>query len=56
METGSPSGPVIIGTPATVRLVSVFCIAATLNGLVNFSADLPGPGAVTLPGTFMVRP
>ncbi len=53
-ETGKPAvGPITIGTPASATLASVFCIAATPNGLVNFAADLPGPGATSLPGTFM---
>jgi len=33
----------------------VFCIAATANQLVNVSADLPGPGAISLPGTFLAH-
>jgi hypothetical protein len=33
----------------------VFCIAGTGNGLVDGSADLPGPGAVSLPGVFLVH-
>ncbi len=55
-ETGAAAGPIMIGTPASARLAAIFCIASTSNGLVNFAADLPGPGAVTLPGTFTVRP
>ena len=54
-ENGVPSGPISIGVPATGTLASVFCIGATPNGLVNFSADLPGPGAVSLPGQFVVN-
>jgi hypothetical protein len=30
-------------------LGSVFCIPATGNLLIDGAADLPGPGAVTLP-------
>ena len=30
-------------------------IAATGNGIVDGAADLPGPGAVSLPGTFVVN-
>jgi hypothetical protein len=33
----------------------VFCIAATGNGLVDASADLPGPGAISLPGSFLAH-
>jgi hypothetical protein len=51
-ENGAPAGPVSSGTPTSVTLASVFCIAATSNGLVNASADLPGPGAISLPGLF----
>src|SRR5262245_7244871 len=47
------TGPIAVGTPASATLASVFCIASTPNGLVNFAADLPGPGATSLPGTFL---
>src|SRR5262249_12278992 len=40
------------GVPATATLASVFCIASTGNGIVDGAADLPGPGAVSLPGTY----
>jgi hypothetical protein len=53
-ENGSPAGAITQGTPADATLASVFCIAATGNGLVDASADLPGPGAVSLPGQFLV--
>ena len=51
-ENGSPAGAMTTGMPANVTLAYVFCIIATPNGLVNFAADLPGPGAVALAGTF----
>lgn len=54
-ETGATPGAITIGTPIAARLAAVFCIPATPLGLVNYAADLPGPGAVTLPGTFTVR-
>ncbi|MCI0686194.1 MAG: hypothetical protein L0Y54_02990, partial [Sporichthyaceae bacterium] len=54
-ETGSPAGPITPEVPADATLASVFCIAATGNGLVDASANLPGPGAVSLPGQFVVR-
>jgi hypothetical protein len=41
--------------PADVTLAYVFCISGTPSGLVNFAVDLPGPGAVALPGTFRVH-
>jgi hypothetical protein len=54
-ENGTPAGPITTGVPASATLASVFCIAATGNGLVDASANLPGPGAVSLPGTFVVN-
>jgi hypothetical protein len=54
-ENGVPYGPVVTGTPGPATLASVFCIAATGNGLVDASADLPGPGAVSLPGTVLAH-
>jgi hypothetical protein len=60
-ETGTPAGPITPGTPAGtpgtpagVTLASTFCIAATGSGLVDVSANLPGPGAVSLPGQFLL--
>jgi hypothetical protein len=54
-ENGKAAGAVATGTPASATLASVFCIAATGNGLVDASADLPGPGAISLPGTFLAH-
>jgi hypothetical protein len=54
-ENGMAAGPVTVGTPASATLASVFCIGATGNGLVDATADLPGPGAIALPGTFLVH-
>jgi len=54
-ENGSPAGAITPGVPANATLASVFCIAATANGVVNSSASLPGPGAVSLPGTFIAN-
>jgi hypothetical protein len=54
-ENGSPAGVITPGSPSSATLASVFCIAGTGNGLVDASADLPGPGAVSLPGAFIVH-
>ncbi len=54
-ENGSPAGAISTGVPAPATLASTFCIAGTGNGLVDASADLPGPGAVSLPGTFVAN-
>jgi hypothetical protein len=51
----APVPPIAVGVPTAATLVSVFCVEATANGTVNTSADLPGPGAVSLPGTFLVN-
>lgn len=55
---GSPAGPLALDTPTGVTLGSVFCIPAVpVSGpsdpgnLINFAANLPGPGAVALIGT-----
>jgi hypothetical protein len=56
-ENGVPAAaPLTSGVPATVTLASTFCIPATGNGLVDASANLPGPGAVSLPGTLTALP
>jgi hypothetical protein len=51
-ENGAAAGKVTLGGSANATLASVFCIAATGNGIVDGAADLPGPGAVSLPGTY----
>jgi hypothetical protein len=56
-EVGSPSGPVTTNTPST--LASVFCIPSvggSLGFLINSAANLPGPGATSLPGTLSIVP
>ena len=54
-ENGSAAGAITPGTPANTTLASVFCIAATMNGAIDATANLPGPGAVSLPGTIEVN-
>jgi hypothetical protein len=48
--TGSPAGPLtdLAAHPAT--LVTVFCIPPVYDAIIDAQADLPGPGALTLPG------
>jgi hypothetical protein len=44
-------------TPTTIG--SVFCIPSVSGGLgflINSAANLPGPGATSLPGTFDLLP
>ncbi len=55
--TGSPAGVCLDdGAPHAATLVSVFCIPPSFNGIVDGSADLPGPGAAALPGQATVLP
>ncbi|TMA96389.1 MAG: hypothetical protein E6J70_16065 [Deltaproteobacteria bacterium] len=50
-ETGSPAG-VCLGDGAAHNAteVSVFCIPPSFNATADAAGDLPGPGAVALPG------
>ncbi len=54
-ETGSPAGDLTDGMPHAATEATVFCIPATTNGTVNLVADLPGPGATSLPGMAQLR-
>jgi hypothetical protein len=49
--TAIGSAASIIGGPAAAKLVSVFSIRPTFDATVDAAGDLPGPGAVALPGT-----
>jgi len=56
-ETGSAAGSLLpIGTPHDTILASTFCIPATGSVLIDAEADLPGPGATSLPGRFRLVP
>ncbi len=52
-ETGASPGAAISSalSPQPATLVSTFCVPATGNGLLDFPAGLPGPAAISLPGT-----
>jgi hypothetical protein len=57
-ETGVATGPLTPGTHATT-LASAFCIPSvggSLGFLINGAANLPGPGATSLPGTLELIP
>jgi hypothetical protein len=56
LERGSPAGDITDGAAHASTLVSVFCIPPTFNPAVDASADLPGPGAVSLPGHAQLLP
>lgn len=55
-ENGSPAGDVTDHAAHAATLAAAFCIPATGNGLIDGAADLPGPGAVSLPGTVQILP
>jgi hypothetical protein len=55
--TGSPAGSLANRTiDHASTLVSVFCIPPSFNGAVDSTADIPGPGAVSLPGSTRLLP
>jgi hypothetical protein len=55
-ETGTaPNVCIGDGVAHNSTLVSVFCIPPTFNATVDNAADLPGPGAVSLPGSASVQ-
>jgi hypothetical protein len=51
----SPNACITSGTH-NGRLVSVFCIPPSYDTTVDTNGDLPGPGAVSLPGAFTMLP
>lgn len=51
---GATAGALSPGAPADVTLGSVFCVPATGNGPIDGITNLPGPGAVSLPGQFLL--
>jgi len=55
-EMGTPAGPLVDHMPHASTLVSVFCIPPTYSPIIDPSADLPGPGAVSLPGSAQLLP
>ncbi len=55
-ETGAPAGNMTDGLGHASTLVSIFCIQPTFNATVDAAGDLPGPGAVSLPGTAQLLP
>jgi hypothetical protein len=55
-ETGAPAGTLSDKAGHASTLVSIFCIPPTFNATVDAAGDLPGPGAVSLPGTAQLLP
>jgi len=56
VKTGSPAGDLTDGLLHDQTLVSVFCVPPSYSAVVDPSADLPGPGAVSLPGKTQLLP
>ena len=54
-ENGSPGGDLTDGAGHASTLVSIFCVPPTFNPSVDNTGDLPGPGAVSLPGTAQLQ-
>ena len=55
-ETGTPAGDLTDGLGHASVLVSDFCIGPTFNHFFDQTDDMPGPGAVSLPGTVQLFP
>jgi hypothetical protein len=55
-ENGSSPNTCIASGSHNGRLVSVFCIPPAFDTTVDANGDLPGPGAVSLPGSFTMLP
>jgi len=55
-ENGSPAGSLTDGNGHASTLVSIFCVPPTFTTSVDNTGDLPGPGAVSLPGTAQLLP
>ena len=55
VEIGSPQTGIFFG-PAPGTLVSIFSIPLTFDPTVDAVGDLPGPGAVSLPGNGVLCP
>src|SRR6185369_12511727 len=49
-EIGTPAGPIGDFAAHAATMVSTFCIPPSFNAIIDGAADIPGPGAVALPG------
>jgi hypothetical protein len=55
-EVGHAAGSLSLEQPVSATLASVFCIPSANNFVIDSAANLPGPGALSLPGTFELLP
>ncbi len=54
-EIGSPAGDLSDGAAHAAQLGTTFCVPKTGNALVDPVADLPGPGATSVPALVQVQ-
>jgi len=54
-ENGTPAGNLLDGEWKPITLGSIFCIPLSESVLINFAANLPGPGAIALVGNVRVQ-
>jgi hypothetical protein len=52
---GTPAGDVTDRLEHAATLASVFCIPPTFDPIIDSAANLPGPGAVSLPGSSQIQ-
>jgi hypothetical protein len=55
-EIGTPAGSLEDFAPHAGTMSGIFCIAPTYISVIDASSDLPGPGAVSMPGTLQLSP
>ena len=55
-EIGTPAGSLEDFAPHAGTMSGIFCIAPTYISIIDASSDLPGPGAVSMPGTMQLSP
>jgi hypothetical protein len=53
---GTPAGSITAGNAGAGTLVAIFSIPPTFDATVDATADLPGPGAVSLPSDLQLLP
>jgi hypothetical protein len=53
---GIAAGAMTLNVPKSLALAQSFCIAPTTSAIINSAANLPGPGATSLTGTFTLLP
>jgi hypothetical protein len=53
-EMGAPGGSLEDYQPHPGTMSGIFCIPPTFDAIIDGSSDLPGPGAVSMPGTMQL--